>query len=41
MKNKYYLNGKGERQMGEYGLIVHKVDAKGETVAIFWVFLFK
>ena len=33
--SKYYLNGKGERQMEEYGLIVHKVDAKGETVAIF------
>ena len=39
--SKYYLNGKGERQMEEYGLIVHKVDAKGETVAIFWACLFK
>ena len=32
---KYYLNGKGKRQMEEYGLMVTKVDTKGETVAVF------
>ena len=33
--SKYYLNGKGERQMEEYGLIVRKVNSKGGTVAVF------